>query len=87
MRPSQLPKRGTADRGYGARRLLAAVLDRALKDAFGPGENRGAACTIAERERAIEWFNDDGRGPGTFRWVCALLELDAGAVRHSMNRR
>jgi len=81
LRPSQLPKRGAADRGFGARRLLAAMLERAVKDALGPTEEGGGACSPAERDRALAWFAADERGPGTFRWLCALLDLDAPSVR------
>lgn len=86
LRPSQLPKRGVADRGFGARRLLAAMLERAVKDALGPTEDGGGACSQAERDRALAWFAADESNAGTFRWLCALLDLDAasvrGAIRH-----
>jgi len=81
MRPSQLPKRGVADRGFGARRLLAAMLERAVKDALGPTEDGGGACSQAERDRALAWFAADESSAGTFRWLCALLDLDAASVR------
>jgi hypothetical protein len=86
MRPSQLPKRGIADRGFGARRLLAAMLERAVKDALGPTEDGGGACSQAERDRALVWFAADESGPGTFRWLCSLLDLDAASVRGAIRQ-
>jgi hypothetical protein len=86
MRPSQLPKRGVSDRGFGARRLLAAMLERAVKDALGPTEDGGGACSQAERDRALAWFAADESSPGTFRWLCALLDLDAASVRGAIRQ-
>ena len=80
MHPSQLPKRGFGSRHDGSRRLLAAILERALKDARDPTLEGGATCRPAEREGVIAWFGAAEAGPGTFRWLCTLLELDADNV-------
>lgn len=68
------------------RRLLAAVLQRALDDATGPARRGSTACTPADRSDALSWIGDDGIAPMSFRWLCAALEIEPEAVRRRVRR-
>jgi hypothetical protein len=63
-----------------SRRLLGAVLERAMRDANGPLGTGSTACTPREQERARDWFRDASVEPMSFRWLCMVLDLDAEAV-------
>jgi len=46
-----------------------------------------AAQDLAKRSRrnyALDWLNGDVVAPGSFAWVCRILDLDAEAVRQKM---
>jgi hypothetical protein len=82
----QIPEPLTRGPAMGARRLLAAVLERAVDDAIGPRKPGAARCTPAEQRAVLDWFAAESMAPGTFRWICALLEIDAGSVRGAIDR-
>ena len=69
----------------GFRKLWAAVLEAAIQDLRGCGSGG-----LSQRKRvrvaveASEWFRDPYCGPGSFRWVCAHLGLDAGQIRAAL---
>ena len=86
MLAKQIPEPLTRGPAMGARRLLAAVLERAVDDAIGPRKPGGARCTPAEQRAVLDWFAAESMAPGTFKWLCALLEIDAGSVRGVVDR-
>src|SRR5262249_11618104 len=57
------------------RRLVAAVLERALLDAVG------RTARQIDRDDALAWFASDDEAPLSFRWVAAQLGLDAEWLR------
>lgn len=63
------------------RRLVAAVLERALLDAVGP------TAREADRNDALAWFGSDDDTPFSFRWVAAQLGFDADWLRDRVRRR
>src|SRR5262245_17716929 len=63
------------------RRLVAAVLERALLDAVGP-----TACE-GDRNDALAWFGSDDDTPFSFRWVAAQLGFDADWLLDRVRRR
>jgi hypothetical protein len=62
------------------RRLVAAVLERALLDAVGPTSKE------PDREDAFAWFGADGEEPFSFRWVALQLGMDPDWLRASIAR-
>lgn len=62
------------------RRLLHAILERAIRDYLA-----GAPEDVAQAE---EWLNDDGEGsedePFSFRWLCDNLSLHPVQVRQRL---
>lgn len=63
-----------------SRRLLRAVLERAMRDAVGPLGSGSTACTSREREQVHGWFRAANLEPMSFRWLCLVLDLEPGAV-------
>ncbi len=66
---------GTQQAGGGppdtaSRRLLGAVLERALLDAAGP------TAREAERGDALAWFHAEDESPFSFRWIAFHLGLE-----------
>lgn len=56
--------------------LWAAVLRQAINDAYG-------ANFAADKERtdAREWLRSDSVTIGSFRWICAILDMDYITLR------
>jgi hypothetical protein len=63
------------------RRLVTAVLERALLDAVGPTARQ------VDRDDALAWFGSDDSAPFSFRWVAAQLGFDADWLRVRIRRR
>jgi hypothetical protein len=63
------------------RRLVAAVLERALLDAIGPTARQ------ADRDDALAWFGSDDEAPFSFRWVTAQLGFEAEWLRGRIRER
>ncbi len=63
------------------RRLVAAVLERALLDAVGPTARQ------PDRDDALAWFGSDDEAPFSFRWVAAQLGFDAEWLRGRVRER
>jgi hypothetical protein len=63
------------------RRLVAAVLERALLDAVGPTSKQ------PEREDALAWIASDDEEPFSFRWVSFQLGIDPDWMRSRVRRR
>jgi hypothetical protein len=57
--------------------LWRAVIDQAIDDLSDPDL----------REAAVEWFTSVSEQPGTFRWVCEHLNLNAPAVCSALAQR
>jgi hypothetical protein len=56
--------------------LWVAVIDQAVEDLSHPN-----LC-----QAAVQWFYSTARGPGSFRWACDHLDLNASAVRAALNK-
>jgi hypothetical protein len=57
--------------------LWRAVIDQAIDDLSDPDLG----------EAAVEWFTSVSEQPGTFRWVCEHLDLNASAVWSALTQR
>ena len=55
------------------KRLWAAVLEKAIKDALGDN--------IYLRESAWTWLRSENQGIGSFLWICTILGLKPQFVR------
>ena len=64
-----------------SRRLVGAVLERALLDVVGPTA-RGA-----ERADALAWFRSDDDAPFSFLWIAHHLGIDADWLRSRIEAR
>jgi hypothetical protein len=62
------------------RRLVAAVLERALLDAVGPTSKQ------PEREDALAWIESGDEEPFSFRWVSFQLGIDPDWMRSRIRR-
>lgn len=71
---------GSAALRTGSRRLLSAVLGRAVVDATGPVRRSSTACSPSDREGARSWLTSSCVEPMSFRWLCLMLDLDADAI-------
>ncbi len=83
MTPSQWSDRHRQqDTPYAAeRRLWLAAFEQAVDEI-----RETCACPrhIRIRHEALEWLNDDSEAVCSFRWYCASLGFDAGAVRQRL---
>jgi hypothetical protein len=57
--------------------LWRAVIDQAINDLSDPDFG----------EATVEWFTSVSEQPGTFRWICDHLNLNASAVWASLSQR
>jgi hypothetical protein len=71
---------GSAAVRTASRRLLGAVLRRALEDATGPLRRSSTACSPPDREGARAWLASPCIEPMSFRWLCLMLDLDPDAI-------
>jgi len=62
------------------RRLVAAVLERALLDAVGPTSKQ------PERDDALAWIESEDEVPFSFRWVSFQLGMDPDWMRSRVRR-
>jgi hypothetical protein len=62
------------------RRLVAAVLERALVDAVGPTSKQ------PEREDALAWIEAGDEEPFSFRWISFQLGIDPDWMRSRVRR-
>jgi hypothetical protein len=56
------------------RDLWFAVLAQAVNDLSHPTFSRSVA----------RWIEDEGMDPGSFNWICAALDFDAGYLRQRL---
>ncbi|MCW5892019.1 MAG: hypothetical protein KIT14_15955 [bacterium] len=75
--PSQMA--GAAPPDDPCRRLVLAVLERALLDASGRSRD-------AERDEARAWIASDAESPFSFRWVTNQLGIDGDWLRSRARR-
>ena len=57
--------------------LWRAVINQAIDDLSDPDLG----------EATVEWFTSVSEQPGTFRWICAHLDLNASAVWSALAQR
>ena len=63
------------------RRLWAAVLEQAIKDA------RGGRTYHIITEEARTWFRSQNEDVGSFIWICRTLDLDPSYVRGKVKQQ
>lgn len=63
-----------------SRRLVGAVLERALLDLVNPSAR-------AERDGALAWFRSDDDAPFSFLWIAHHLGIDADWLRSRIEAR
>ena len=68
--------RHTPPEGAAELQLWAAVLHLGLLDAIG-----GTGTPPLEADRALRWLYSTKNHPGSFVWICVLLDLDPTAVK------
>ena len=39
------------------------------------------------KAKAVAWFATDDDDPGTFQWICSVLEIDAVRIRQRIKER
>ncbi len=71
------PQVKTPDRP--ARNLALAILNQAFRDIVSP--NRASQEWEIWKRDAARWFSSDEDDPGSFHWVCDVLELDFSKLR------
>ena len=65
--------------------LWGQVLKRALLEyKLGPSARDLQDYVFCTRENAEQWLKSDAETPGSFLWVCELLELTPSAVRREI---
>ncbi|MBF0126082.1 MAG: hypothetical protein HQM02_02625 [Magnetococcales bacterium] len=57
-----------------ARRLWAAVMERAILDLHEAGT----------RGEAVAWISSKRMGIGSFHWICNQLDMDPGSVKRAL---
>lgn len=75
--------------------LWLAVIALAVEDAVAPGieipetGERGITYTEDQwtQRRARLWINSTEQTPGSLNWICAVLNIDAEAIRNEYRRR
>ena len=63
------------------KKLWAAVLDQAIKDAGGSVEHRKEYARHLIMENAHAWFLSEDQGIGSFCWICSILEIEPEYAR------
>lgn len=74
---SLYPQVKTPDRP--ARNLALAILNQAFRDVLSP--NRSSQGWNAWQRDASRWFSSEDDDPGSFHWVCGVLEMDSSKLR------
>jgi hypothetical protein len=70
--------------GLACRRLWAAVLEQAIKDARDETTKR-RRFERADGQTAQHWFLSENGGIGSFLWICEMLDLEPRFVRTLVN--
>lgn len=69
---------------HNVRYLWVSVLDLALKDLwiflYDPFKTGGRDDRLLELRTLGEWFCSMDESPGTFRWICLMLDQEPGVV-------
>ena len=80
-----MDKQRDIEQAAACRRLWAAVLSEAIT-ALKAWRNGGKQ--VLEGRKAETWLlHADTCGPGSFEWVCSVLDLDPVAVRDRLRRQ
>lgn len=80
-----MDKQHDIEQAAACRRLWAAVLSEAIA-ALKTWRNGGKH--VLEGRKAETWLlHADTCGPGSFEWVCSVLDLDPVAVRDRLRRQ
>lgn len=62
-----------------ARNLALAILNQAFRDIVSP--NRVSQEWETWKRDAARWFSSEDVDPGSFHWVCGVLEVDSSKLR------
>ncbi len=66
--------------GLACRKLWAAVLEQAIKDARDE-TSKTLRVERADGQTAQHWFHSENDGIGSFLWICEMLDLEPRFVR------
>jgi hypothetical protein len=66
--------------GLACRRLWAAVLEQAIKDARDE-TSKPLRFERPDGQSAQHWFGSENDGIGSFLWICEMLDLEPRFVR------
>ena len=73
------------EQGKSILELWKEVLKKALKDAKqGPDDREVKDYIFCTKENAKDWITGNSESPGSFIWVCDLLDLSPSAVRREI---
>ena len=67
--------------GLAERKLLAAVMERALRDVMGELRDLPTSHRTRAQSDARRWISRNGNGLFSFRWCTQALDLDPGTIR------
>ena len=59
--------------------LALAILNQAFRDVVSP--NRSSRDWETWEQDALQWFAASEDHPGSFQWVCGVLDLDSSQLR------
>jgi hypothetical protein len=62
------------------RNLSLGILLQAFRDIVAPKKSANKEWELW-RQDALEWFYSDEKHPGSFRWVCDVLEMNPRELR------
>lgn len=70
------------------RKLWTRCLEEAVECVTGRrtmGHSRAERQRIRDRE--MRWFSDRNTAPGSYLWICMVIDCDPGAIRDEMAKR
>lgn len=71
----------------GVRALWASVLYQAIMDWIGSSELEDRNAKKRAAEDAQAWFFSDCFEPGSFRWICSVLNIHHSVILEKLNSR
>ena len=78
-----VPEDTTEKESVPERNLLAACLERAIRDILNKPQSEGGTGETTNRHcrEACTWLRSQERSNFSFRWICHHLDLDPKAIR------
>jgi hypothetical protein len=63
--------------------LWGSVLTQAIEDLTL--KKNPSKVAIMNRDSAIDWFNSENDGVGSFKWVCIVLDFNKDKIKNELN--